>query len=138
MLVFRKGTLLIPTGPVKHLHIVMNDPVFSPEYGDMRVLIVNISSIKPDTPYDNACTLSAGIHPFIRQPSYVYYKEAVVSLVPRIEEKIGLGEYDIKQPVDEPLYDQVLAGFATSRHAPPKIKRFIKAHILTAIPPTNA
>ena len=57
MPVFRKGTLLIPTGGTKHLHIVMNDPAYSPEFGDERVLIVNISTIKPDVPYDKTCEL---------------------------------------------------------------------------------
>lgn len=130
MSVFRKGTLLIPTGPVKHLHIIMNDPVYTPEFGDERVLVVNISTIRPDCMYDDSCVLTPGCHPFVRNPSYVYYREAVVSLAPRIIEKIEMGEIDPHQPVDEDLYLQVLEGFSVSPHVKPKIKRFLKQHVV--------
>lgn len=126
MPVFRKGTLLIPTGGTKHLHIVMNDPAYSPEFGDERVLIVNISTIKPDVPYDKTCELGVGCHDFVRHPSYVYYKEAVISLVPRIIEKCELGEIDLQQPVNDVLYERIFNGFNVSKHVTPKIKRYLK------------
>ncbi len=46
---------------------------FLPSYEERRenvlgkecVLVVNISSIKPDTPHDNTCVLGEGDHPFL-------------------------------------------------------------------------
>lgn len=132
MQVFRKGTLLIPTGPVKHLHVVMNDPVYSPEHRDERVLVVNISSIKDDCTYDDSCVLKPGCHPFVKQPSYVYYRDAAALVVPRIIEKVELGEFDLHHPVDQDLYLRVLNGFNTSKHVKPKIKRFLKQHVISS------
>ena len=125
-MIYRKGTLLIPTGPVRHLHIVMNDPVFSPEHNDERVLVVNISSVIEGRFYDSTCVLQAGCHPFVLHPSYVYYKEAVVSSVPLISQRMEMGEISAEQCIDEDLYGLVRAGFDVSRFVTPNIKRFIK------------
>lgn len=127
-MVYRKGTLLIPTGPVHHLHIVMNDPVFSPEYGDQRVLIVNISSIYPDRYHDPACVLDGGCHPFVVRPSYVYYRQALVSSVPLLGERIEMGEIRAHHAVNDDVYGLVRQGFDLSPHVAPKIKRFMRHH----------
>lgn len=131
MSIVKKGTLLIPTGPVKHLHIIMNDAVYSPEHGDDRALLVNISTVNPNTFFDNACLLAANCHPFIKRESYVYYKEAVISCVPKMYDKIDQGEYNFHTPINDAIYSQVLAGFSQSRFVTPKIMRFIKQHIIT-------
>lgn len=130
MSVFKKGTLLIPTGPVKHLHIVMNDPVFFPELGYVAVLVVNISSIKSGQSYDESCILQPGLHPFITCDSYVYYKDAAILRVPRILERMQLGEISQHASVSESVFTEILAGFDKSKHVKQKIKRFIRKYIL--------
>lgn len=126
--VFQRGTLLILSGPVNHLHIVMNDPVFSHEHGYEGVLVVNISSIKPDVFHDDSCILAAGCHPFVRQPSWTVYKQAVVMDASRLDSKVDGGEIVTRAPVSVPVYGQVRAGFDASRHVAVKIKRFIRQH----------
>jgi len=129
MEVCKKGTLLIPTGAVRHLHIVMNDPVFSPEHKRESVLLVNLSSIKEGLPYDDACVLEAGEHSFIRHPSYVHYRGAVISSVSRITDKVGLGDYTALEPVSNELYASVLKGFSVSRYTALEVMRFIRKYI---------
>lgn len=127
-MVYKKGTLLIPTGPSHHLHIVMNDPVFSPEHGDERALIVNISTVYPDRHYDDACLLNAGCHPFITRQSYVYYKCAVISEAPRLTAAIEAGNIVAKPAVNDEVFNLVRLGFDNSRFVLPKIRRFLKYH----------
>lgn len=125
-LIYRRGTLLILSGPVPHLHVVMNDPVFSAEHNAQSILLVNLSSIKEHVPYDGACVLATGCHPFVRQQSYVVYSEAAVYNAERVSIKVSEGEIIPKDDVSEDVFSRVLAGFSTSDQVTPKILRFIK------------
>lgn|SRR5690554_2074173 len=123
---FRRGTLLILTGPVDHLHIVMNDPVYWPERGAEMVLIVNISSIKEGIYHDPSCVLQPGCHPFVRVPSWTRYKDALISDAGRLGEKVDEGECRPMDPVSWGVYEAVRAGFDVSRHVTGSIKRFLR------------
>ncbi len=116
------------SGPVHHLHIVMNDPVFSPEHGDERVLMVNISSVNPDRRYDIACILDPGCHPFIDRQSYVYYKEAAVFAVPKLVSHIEMGRIIARPAINDEVFNLVRGAFDTYLHVKPKIMRFLKNH----------
>lgn len=124
--ILRKGTLLILSGPTNHLHIVMNDPVYSNEHGYEGVLVVNISSIKPAIYHDPACVLLPACHPFVRWDSWVVYKEAAVFDAARLDTKVDAGEIVTHHPVSEEVYARVRAGFEISRHLPRKILRFLR------------
>lgn len=124
--IFRKGTLLILSGPVEHLHIVMNDPVYSHEHGWDGVLAVNISSIKPGIYHDPSCIVLPGQHPFVNRESWVVYKEAVVMQCDRLAYKLASGEVRGHQTVTDELFANVRAGFDISRMVTQKIKRFIR------------
>lgn len=126
--IFRKGTLLILSGPVDHLHIVMNDPVYSHEHGWEAVLAVNISSIKEGIYFDPSCIVHPGQHPFVNRDSWVVYREAVVMRSERLEYKLASGEIRGHQTATDELFTNVRSGFNTSRLVPTKILRFIKNH----------
>lgn len=128
--IFRKGTLLILSGPVEHLHIVMNDPVYSHEHGWDGVLAVNISSIKHGIYHDPSCIVQPGEHPFVNRDSWVVYKEAVVMQCDRLDYKLASGEIRGHQTVTDELFANVRAGFDVSKMVPQKIKRFIRNHAL--------
>ncbi|MEN9868974.1 MAG: hypothetical protein RL748_4564 [Pseudomonadota bacterium] len=68
--------LLIPSGPQgSHLFIVLNDPKPLPGYGNGdHCVLANISSIKPHIAHDETCLVQVGTHPFVTQPSFVYYR----------------------------------------------------------------
>jgi hypothetical protein len=77
----KKGTVLMPTGPVDHLHFICSDPVYYPAKVKECVLIVNISSIDDGSDYDQTCILNAEEHPFIKHPSYIYRTYALTNSV---------------------------------------------------------
>lgn len=124
--ILRKGTLLILSGPANHLHVVMNDPVYSHEHGYEGVLAVNISSVKSGVYHDPSCILKAACHPFVRWDSWVVYKEAAVFDAARLDLKVDAGEIVTHVPVSDDVYQSVRAGFDISRHLPKKITRFIR------------
>lgn len=126
--VFQQGTLFILTGPVPHLHVVMNDPVHCGEINEMSVLVVNFSSVQPGSFHDRACVLQPGCHPFINRESWVVYRGATVLKVPRLEAQISVGDVRPDSPVSRIVYDQVRAGFDVSDLVAPKISRYLRRH----------
>lgn len=126
---FRKGTLLMLSGPVGHLHIVMNDPVVFPETGLESILLVNISSWNGSRRCDDTCLIQAGEHPFVRHESYVVYGDSVIKSAEGVGDRVDQGEFTAHQDVSESLYNRVLAGYQVSPKVTPKIRRFIKNYM---------
>lgn len=126
----RRGTLVFLSGPVSHLHIVMNDPVVNPLTGHESVLLVNISSIKQNSSvrYDDACVLTPDNcpHDFVRRPSYVYYREACVKAADDITQKVEMGEFETHDPLPEEAFNLIRNGFYTSKFVTPRVQRFLK------------
>lgn len=126
----RKGTLLIPTGPCYHLHIICNDPVFYPTITKECVLAVNISTIDPCIDYDKTCLLNVGDHPFIKHESYVYYRKADIFGASSIARSVADGTFSTHAPFDDPVFDRVLAGFTASNEVRLKIRRFYENYCI--------
>ena len=120
----RGGTVLASTGSINHLHIICSNPCFYPQIGELGVLVVNISSVKPDTTYDPTVILHQGEHPFITHDSYVLYAQAVVWKLESIERRIESGEILPQSPLAEPYISNVIAGFFKSPYVPRKILKF--------------
>ncbi len=126
---YRRGTVLAPSGPCSHLHIICNDPVYHPEYGCYCVLAVNISSVpRHGIPYDTTCVFSGGEHAFIRHPSYVFYAKAVIWRVPALENRLAEGTITTHQDLAEVHFQKVIAGFQTSRFVPGKFRKFAQKY----------
>ncbi|ROT94033.1 hypothetical protein EB810_13185 [Altererythrobacter sp. FM1] len=118
---FRRGTLLMPSGPAndpwrKHLHIICTDP---DEEG--RQLLVPICSIRNDF-YDRTCELWAGAHSTVHHPSYVAYRHAALGrhdlLRIRVEERVLVPREDLNGQD----FLRVTRGITISKHTPGKIK----------------
>jgi hypothetical protein len=60
------ATLLMPSGPDgDHLFVVLNDPKVFPNYGpNPQVLLVNLSTVRPDVHFDATYLLQPGCHLF--------------------------------------------------------------------------
>lgn len=123
---YRKGTVLAPSGPSEHLHIICCDPLYNAEMGCECVLVVNISSVPSHGVYDKSCTLNVGDHDFIRHQSYLLYRLSVLWRVPPLSNKVDSGEYRIRSDVSDALLTQVINGFSQSEQTPFKILRFIE------------
>ena len=126
---YKKGTILMSSGGTDHLHVVCNDPVMDVRKGKDAVLIVNVTSIKEKLPeYDKSCILNVGDHPFIKHPSYVYYKGAVVYGVDSLAAAVDSGEYTAKQDMLDETFRRVLHGFEITDETPYKITKFYEKH----------
>ena len=67
------ATLHLPSGSVKHLFVVLNDPKTFDNYGSaVCIVLVNLSSVPAEGMlFDTTCVLEAGSHPSIIRDSYV-------------------------------------------------------------------
>ncbi len=125
----RKATLLVPSGPLhdpdrKHLFIVLSDPVTD----EQVVLLVSISSVKPNRWNDEACLLYRGDHPFIKKESFVDYSSARIEPATKLTKAIDQGVFIPREPISEVVFERICAGVMASRRTPKDIKRFFLIH----------
>lgn len=123
----RGSTLLIPSGPRPdqlHLFALLLDPVAVDGYGSRpQVLLASICSIKAGVPYDDACVLRAGDHPFIEHDSYVEYRFARLDPAEDVESRVKQGVFVQKEDCSAVLIRQIIVGALASR----RINREYKA-----------
>ncbi len=122
--------LLIPSGPgsYQHLFTILVNPCILPDRGNRsQVLSVGISSIPigVDIPYDNACIIKPGEHPFIRHDSYVRYRDARIDTAEHIEKRVHEGVFSVKPPCGAELLRRIITGASTSRYASREVKLLI-------------
>lgn len=125
----RKATLLVPSGPLhdpdrKHLFIVLSDPVTD----EQVVLLVSISSVKPNRWNDEACLLYSLEHPFIKKDSFVDYSSARIEPADKLTKAVDQGIFLSREPVNQDVFDRICAGIMASRRTPKDIKRFFLIH----------
>jgi len=72
------GTLLIPSGPAYHLFVMLNNPTDFPTYPPQSCILVSFSTIRPG-PYDATRVVQAGVHPFVKETSFVAYRQARIN-----------------------------------------------------------
>ncbi len=51
-----------------------------------QVLMVSATTIRDDIPYDSACALDKGDHPFIQHASYIAYRQIRMDSVAHVEQ----------------------------------------------------
>lgn len=125
----KKGTILIPSGGVKHLHFVCSDPVFYPKYAKESVLVVNISSVPEEgEEYDGTCVLDVGDHPFVKHPSYVYYRKADIFGAESVQQRIDDGTFDVHQVCPDGTFARILDGFDISEDVSIKAHKFYEKY----------
>lgn len=113
------ASLMIPSGPNEHLFAVALGPMVLKGYGsEPQVVVVSFSSIKSGFPYDNACEVQAGSHPFITRDSFVYYREPRIYPAKLIEDRVSSGEWRAGEMCSSPLMERVLCGFRQSKRLP--------------------
>jgi hypothetical protein len=128
-LVIEPGTtLLIPSGPSHdpgrfHLFIALTAPqcidVADPV---LFVPMVSLSTLAASRPFDSACLLRAGEHPFVRHDSYVAYGLAICQPLSKLEAGIQRGMYELREPLTPTILERVLKGALESKHIKPRIR----------------
>lgn len=125
-----KGSILVPSGRDKHLHIVCNDPIPYPKYANAEsVLLVNITTLYPEQPFDGSCILNVGDHPFINHQSYVYYGKADIFAATSLVAGVQSGELVIRQACPDSTFIRILSGFEVSKKVPGKVKTYYQKYI---------
>lgn len=117
----RRACLLIPFNDNPHLFVVLNDPC-----KDGYCLLVMVSSIKNDRPYDGACLLNQGEHEFIAHPSYVVYRLANLARAIHISNMVDKKYYIEKPDIEEEIYERVITGLIASDETRPRIIEYAK------------
>ena len=120
--------VLVPSGPdeKKHLFAILLDPVQIESYGSKRcVIMVGVTSIRNDIPYDNACVLAEGDHPFIKHASYVDYRRARIEQAEIIEQYVKNGYFSEKEDCSTELLKYLIQGALNSRQISREIKKIL-------------
>lgn len=125
----RGRCMLIPSGSGdnKHLFTIIIEPLVLPQTGRKPIVIlVNFTSIRDDIPYDDACIIQAGEHPFIQHKSYISYRNARIDSVAHIENLLEKGVFIEKEPCSQKLLEKILQGALKSKRIPREFKRIIE------------
>lgn len=131
---FKKGTLLIPSGPSHdpdrmHLFIICNDTC-----SGGKNLIVPVSSWTNEF-CDDTCKLDVGDHPFIRKPSYIFYRKTELMNASDLDRGIEAGVFEQREEVSTSIYLRVRSGIIASPQTKRKYKRY--AYDVIRIPRPN-
>jgi hypothetical protein len=128
----QRATLLVPSGPItdidrKHLFILLTDYMLD-EANTQSVLMVSLSSVKQNIPYDASCVLHAGEHSFVKRDSYVVYQKARIEATDKLLRGIKDGKLIPQEPMKKEVFDKVIAGLLTSPFTTPTVLNFYQRH----------
>jgi hypothetical protein len=105
-----KDTLLIPSG-ITGLHLFA---VITPRCRWDHHLIVGFSSIKPGRYYDPTCEIEAGVHSFIRVPSFIRYETARTVEASHLTRCVDGGSFVPREPIPDDWLKRICDGLAVS------------------------
>lgn len=118
-------TLLVPSGPSGlHLFIIALGPSVLSGYGATpQVLMASTTTIRDGIPYDPACVLNVGDHPFIQRASYIAYRYIRLDPVAHIEHMVRSASWLPRESCGAELLQRVVAGVHLSKLTPREFKR---------------
>ena len=119
------NTLLVPSGPNGlHLFIIALGPSVLPAYGSgLQVLTASATTKRDGIPYDPACVLGVGDHPFIQHTSYIAYRHMRLDSVAHVERMVSSSCWTPHEPCGGELLERVVAGIYTSKLTPREFKQ---------------
>jgi hypothetical protein len=116
------GTLLVPSGPGYHLFVILNAPTDFPNYPPQSCILVSFSTIRSG-PYDHTRIVPTGAHPFIKEASFIAYRQARMETSAVLAERVASGMYVDRGLVDEALRTDLIAGLYASPLTPRYLKK---------------
>lgn len=120
--------LLVPSGPAehKHLFVIAVGPTNLDGYGgNPQVIMVSVTTIRPDFPHDSACVIRAGEHPFVTHDSYVYYRDPRIESVEHVQAMVDQAVWQSKDPCSADLLRRIKAGLLSSARVPRYVKKLL-------------
>jgi hypothetical protein len=118
---YPRGTILIPTDNTKHLFIIVTKLCSAGCH-----LLLNVSSIRDGKFHDPACVFAGGEHPFIKNPSYVYYQMADQKRAQSISDLVAKAYYTEKDALDPIHFTNVCDGIMQSKFTKPWVKEYFR------------
>ncbi|ROR21707.1 hypothetical protein EC845_2529 [Comamonas sp. BIGb0124] len=125
-------SLLVPSGPriedgQKHLFAILINPVAVDGRGPRpQVFMTSVCSIHEGIPYDDACVLDVGEHPFVRHRSYIDYSKSDLYPANDVELKVQQGLYTPHDDFSIALLRRIVACAEDSRRIRKELKRFLR------------
>lgn len=122
---FKKGTLLIPSGvkngqEAKHMFGILTDKCSEGQH-----LLVSVTTLVPNAPYDPSCVMSAGEHRFITHDSYALYRMAQIQHAERLSKMVDGWLYSEHDPLSDALLAKMINGVQASRFVPRYVKTYL-------------
>lgn len=118
------ATLLMPSGSAgNHLFVVLNDPKAFPGYGgNPHVVLVNLSTVPANLKHDATCEVQPGCHPFVKSPSYAFYRGARIEPVAHIVNLVRQGVFRPQDPMPPEILAAIRNGLKNSPFAKQEFK----------------
>lgn len=116
------GTLLVPSGETHHLFVILNTPADFETYPPQSCVLVSFSTIRQG-PYDVTCVVQPGVHPFIREPSFVAYRHTRMETSAVLAQRADAGVYIPREPASDELRRDLIAGLYASPLTPRYLKK---------------
>ena len=111
-------------GEIRHLNVVISEPD-----DENNVLVVPVCTYrekegKPFYGQDSSCLLPAGCHPFIKEKSYISYRNSKIMNLVKIFNGLQKGSIARKDDFDARYIQDMQKGAEKSPFIPGKFKRF--------------
>lgn len=117
------GTLFIASGPDgDHLFVLVYSRVLDGHGPENQFLLVPFCSVDGARYCDEACIVRAGEHPFIKNVSYLSYRDAQLQTSAHLENLVNKGIYRPHDQVTDELLKKIRTGLTVSS----RTKNFIK------------
>lgn len=84
--------------------------------------MVGVTTLRPGLPYDPACVLKAGDHPFVQHDSFLAYRYLRVDSLGHAQAMVNSGIWKWQAPCSETLLRAALHGLSQSRLVPRAMK----------------
>ena len=118
-------TFLVPSGPRgNHFFFVILGPIKAPGYGsDSQFVSVNATALKDGHPFDDACVLEPGDHPFIKHKRYIPYRHARLDSYMNLKNLVNKGVLIPNVDCSPDLLQRIIDGATKSHHFYREFKR---------------
>jgi hypothetical protein len=131
-------SVLIPSGPnigQRHLFAILINPVQVQGYGKRpHVLMACMCSVKDGMPFDDACILEVGDHPFVQHQSYIDYRFCELRPADEIEAKVQEGTLVPHGDCSIALLRRIIASADASKRISREMKKFLRSVDLPPLP----
>ena len=121
--VAKSGTILIPSGPFEdpdrlHLFVVCTDVC-----DEGKHLLVSIASLI-NSLCDQTCIIQPHEHPFVKHPSYVFYRKSLIQPAQAINDAVEKGLFKPKENMNSQTLLRIRNGVCNSPQTPKRIKTY--------------